>query len=142
MENQKREHRRERKKRSSDDQIRERARRKKMQQEKCRKVANKVFIQFFCGARGLKTMLAKAAGAEPFGQLSDQKLHAIVVRSTCRKKRLSAGVLLEVGLAGGKLQATDGARHMPKPKCKKSQVVRSTFQSTFCSKRWGAPACL
>ena len=33
---------------------------------------------------GSKSMLAKAAGAEPSGQMRDEKLHAIVARSTCR----------------------------------------------------------
>ena len=35
-----------------------------------------------CGSGGSKSRLAKAAGAEPAGQRSDEKLHAVVVRST------------------------------------------------------------
>ena len=35
-----------------------------------------------CGSRGSKSRLAKAAGAEPAGQRSDEKLHAVVARST------------------------------------------------------------
>ena len=31
--------------------------------------------------RGLKSNLAKAAGAEPAGQMRDEKLHAVVARS-------------------------------------------------------------
>ena len=36
-----------------------------------------------CGSGGSKSRLAKAAGVEPPGQMRDQKLHAIVARSTC-----------------------------------------------------------
>ena len=35
-----------------------------------------------CGSGGPKSRLAKAAAAEPFGQMRDAKLHAAVVRST------------------------------------------------------------
>jgi len=32
-----------------------------------------------CGSRGSKNRFAKAAGAEPIGQIKDKKLHAIVM---------------------------------------------------------------
>ena len=35
-----------------------------------------------CGSGGSKSRLAKAAGAEPSGQMRDEKLHAIVAQST------------------------------------------------------------
>ena len=35
-----------------------------------------------CGPRGSKSRLAKAAGAEPSGQMRDEKLHAVVERMT------------------------------------------------------------
>ena len=35
-----------------------------------------------CGSGGSKSRLAKAAGAEPAGQMKDEKLHAVVARST------------------------------------------------------------
>ena len=35
-----------------------------------------------CGSGGSTSRLAKAAGAEPAGQMRDEKLHAVVVRST------------------------------------------------------------
>ena len=35
-----------------------------------------------CGSGGSKSRLAKAAGAEPAGQMRDEKLHAVVARST------------------------------------------------------------
>ena len=35
-----------------------------------------------CGSGGSKSRLARAAGAEPAGQMRDEKLHAVVARST------------------------------------------------------------
>ena len=45
-----------------------------------------VFSEIFpmiCGSGGSKSRLAKAAGTEPAGQMKDEKLHAVVARSTC-----------------------------------------------------------
>ena len=44
---------------------------------KGRKVA-KYCVYLTCGSRGSKSRLAKAAGAEPSGQIRDEKLHAVV----------------------------------------------------------------
>ena len=53
-----------------------------------------------CGSGGSKSRLAKAAGAEPAGQMRDEKLHAVVARSTLRSKNVQNtrgfGPLLEV----------------------------------------------
>ena len=35
-----------------------------------------------CGSGGSKSRLAKAAGAEASGQMRDEKVHAVVARST------------------------------------------------------------
>ena len=52
------------------------------------KVATHCVFPVFCGAGGSKSRLAKAAGAEPSGQMRDDKLHAIVVRSPCRSQNV------------------------------------------------------
>ena len=55
-----------------------------------------------CGSGGSKSRLAKAAGAEPAGHRSDEKLHAVVARSTFPSKgtkHLSVGRLLEVAMS-------------------------------------------
>ena len=39
-------------------------------------------IPMICGSGGSKSRLAKAAGAEPAGQMRDEKLHTVVARST------------------------------------------------------------
>ena len=41
-----------------------------------------------CGSGGSKSRLAKAAGAEPAGQMRDEKLHAVVARSTFRSQNV------------------------------------------------------
>ena len=49
---------------------------------KGRKVAKRRVFPMICGSGGSISRLAKAAGAEPSGQMRDEKLHAVVVRST------------------------------------------------------------
>ena len=49
---------------------------------KGRKVAKHCVFQGFCGSGGSKSRLAKAAGAETSGQMRNEKLHAVVARST------------------------------------------------------------
>ena len=57
--------------------------REKMQvREKVGRSRFTVFFPMICGSGGSKSNLAKAAGAEPAGQMRDEKLHAVVARST------------------------------------------------------------
>ena len=49
---------------------------------KGRKVAQHCLFPMMCGSGGSKSRLTKAAGAEPSGQMRDEKLHVVVVRST------------------------------------------------------------
>ena len=49
---------------------------------KGRKVATHCVFPMIWGSGGSKSRLAKAAGAEPAGQMRDEKLHAVVARST------------------------------------------------------------
>ena len=46
------------------------------------KVAKHCVFPMICGSGGSKSRLAKAAGAEPSGQMRDEKLHSVVARST------------------------------------------------------------
>ena len=52
------------------------------QDEKAGKSRNTVFVPMFCGYGRSKSKLAKAAGAEASGQMRDEKVHAVVARST------------------------------------------------------------
>ena len=61
----------------------------KMQmREKGRKVAKRCVFPMIWGSGGSKSRLAKAAGAEPAGQMRDEKLHAVVARSTFPSQNL------------------------------------------------------
>ena len=85
-----------------------------------------------CGSGGSKSRLAKAAGAEPSGQMRDEKLHAVVARSTFRSQNVqNIGALLEVACrksarrCGAKhiskfVQNTPGSEHFWKLRCRKS----------------------
>ena len=48
---------------------------------KGRKVMNHCVFPTFCGPGGSKSRLAEAAGAEPAGQMRDERLHVVVARS-------------------------------------------------------------
>ena len=83
---------------------RERVRRKKMQmREKVVKSRNTVFFQWFVAPEGRKSRLAKAAGAEPAGQMSDEKLRTVVARSRFPSQNVQThtrvGPLLEVEMS-------------------------------------------
>ena len=94
-----------REEKKKEDQRRERVRRKKMQvREKVGKSQNTVF-PMICGSGGSKSRLAKAAGAEPSGQMRNEKLHAVVARSTFRSQNV---------------QSTPCSDHFWKLRCRKS----------------------
>ena len=55
---------------------------------KGRKVAKHCVFSWLCGSGGLKSRLAKAAGAETSGEMRDEKLHAVVARSRFRSEKV------------------------------------------------------
>jgi len=68
-----------------------------------------------CGSGGSKSRLAKAAGADPAGQMSDEKLHAVVARSTFRSQHV---------------QNTSAPDHFWKLRCRKSARRCGAKQNT------------
>ena len=63
------------------------------------KVATHGVFPVICGSGGSKSRLAKAAGAEPAGQMRDEKLHAVVAKHISKSKVSKTdgfGALLEV----------------------------------------------
>ena len=85
---------------------RERVRKKEdADARKGRKVAKHCVFPMICGSGGSKSRLAKAAGAGPAGQMSDEKLHAVVARSTFWSQNV---------------QNTPGSDHFWKLRCRKS----------------------
>ena len=79
-----------------------------------------------CGSGGSKSRLAKAAGAEPAGHRRDEKLHAVVARSTFGKTG-GLGALLEVEMSK-KCTALWREAHF-EVKMYKTLGVRTTFGS-------------
>ena len=66
----------------------EKVRREKMQvREKVGKSQTTNFFPMICGSGESKSRIAKAEGAETSGQMKDEKLHAVVVRSTFGSKK-------------------------------------------------------
>ena len=72
---------------------------------KGRKVAIHCVFPMICGSGGSKSRLAKAAGADPAGQMRDEKVHAVVARSTFPSENV---------------QNTPGSDHFWKLRCRKS----------------------
>ena len=77
---------------------------------KGRKVAKHYVFPMIWGSRGSKSRLAKAAGAEPAGQMRDEKFHAVC-----------------------------GAKHISKSKCTKHTILGPLFEvqmSKKCTPLW------
>ena len=73
------------------------------------------------GSGGSKSRLAKAAGAEPAGQMRDEKLHAVGARSTCRSQNVQNTPFSDHfwKLRCRKSARRCGAKHISKSKCTK-----------------------
>ena len=69
--------------------IRKKVKKEDQSPRKGRKVAKHCVFPMIRGSGGSKSRLAKAAGAEPSGQMRDQKLHAVVARSRLEVKMLT-----------------------------------------------------
>jgi hypothetical protein len=97
---------------------------------KGKKVANHSVFPMIGGSGGSKSRLAKAAGAEPTGQMRDEKLQAVVARSTFRSQNA---------------QNTPGLDHFWKLKCRKSarrcaakHISKSNVKNTSRSNTFGS----
>ena len=127
------EKRREEKKR--EDQRRERVRRKKTHvREKVEKSRFTVFfLRMICGS------LAKAAGAEPSGQMRDEKLHAVVARSTFRSQNVQSTPTSDHFWRRRKSARRCGAKHISKSKCTRHTMLGPLLEvemSKKCTPLW------
>ena len=94
-----------------------------------------------CGSGGSKSRLAKAAGAEPAGQMRDEKLHAVVARSTFRSQNVqnTPGADHFWQLRCKKSARRCGAKHISKSKCTKHTILRpllAVAMSKKCTPLW------
>ena len=124
---------------------------------KGRIVAKHCVFPMICGSGGSKSRLAKAVGAEPSGQMRDEKLHAVVARSTFASEKVKSTSRSEHfwKLRCRKSARGCGAKHISKSKCTKHTMLgpllevemsRSTFrsqnaQSTPCSDHFWKLTC-
>ena len=86
---------------------------------KGRKVAKHCVFPVICGSGGSKSRLAKVAGAEPCGQMRDEKLHAVVARSTFPTQNVQNTPASDHfwKLRCRKSARRCGAKHISKSKC-------------------------
>ena len=108
---------------------------------KGRKVAIHCVFPMICGAGGSKSRLAKAAGAEPAGQMRDEKLHAVVARSTFPSQNVqnTRGADYFWKLRCRKSARRCGAKHISKSKCTKHSMLGPLLEvemSKKCTPLW------
>ena len=121
---------------------REEIRRKKMQmREKVGKSRFTVFFPMICGSGGSKSRLAKAAGADPAGQMRDEKVHAVVARSTFPSQNVQNTLTSDHfwKLRCRKSARRCGAKHICKSKCTKhtrSGPLLEVAMSKKCTPLW------
>ena len=108
---------------------------------KGREVAIHCVFPTICGSGGSKSRLAKAAGAEPAGQMRDEELHAVVARSTFGSKKAKSTSRSDHfwKLRCRKSSRNCGAKHMSKSKCTKHTILRPLLEgqmSKKCTPLW------
>ena len=94
-----------------------------------------------CGSGGWKSRLAKAAGAEAAGQMGDEKVHAVVARSTFPSENVqnTPGPDHFCTLRCRKSARRCGAKHISKSKCTKHTMVGPLLEvamSKKCTPLW------
>ena len=104
---------------------------------KGRKVAKHCVFPMICGSGGLKRRLAKAAGAEPSGQMRDEKLHAVVARSTFWSQDVQNAPASDHfwKLRCRKSARSCGAKHISKSKCTKRTSFGPLLEVEMLKKR-------
>ena len=104
---------------------------KESEERRCR-CQSLCFSDDLCSG-GSESRLAKAAGAEPSGQMRDEQLHAVVARSTCRSQNV---------------QSTPFSEHFWQSTCRKSvrgcvakHIWKSNVQNTSFSEHFWQSTC-
>ena len=120
-----------------EDQKRKSKRTEDTDARKGRKVAKHCVFPMICGSGGSKSRLAKAAGAEPAGHRSDEKLHAVVARSTFPSQNVqnTRGSDHFWKLRCRKSARRCGAKHISKSKCTKHLSVGPLLEVEMSKKR-------
>ena len=109
--------------------------------QKGREVAIHCVFPMICGSGGSKSNLTKAAGAEPASQMKDEKVHAIVARSTFPSQNVQNTPTSEHfwKLSCRKSARGCGAKHISTSKCTKHEGVGPLLEvelSVKCTPLW------
>ena len=110
---------------------------------KGRKVTKHCVLPVICGSGGSKSRLAKVAGAEPAGQMSDEKVHAVVARSTFRSQNVQNTPFSDHfwKLRCRKSGRRCGAKHISKSKCTKHTIPGPLLDVKMSFRVAGARDC-
>ena len=105
------------------------------------KVAKHCVFPMIWGSGWSKSRLAKAAGAEPAGQMRDEKLHAVVARSTFRSQNVQNTSASDHfwKLRRRKRARRCGAKYISKSKCTKHTRFAPLLEvemSKKCTRLW------
>ena len=108
---------------------------------KGRKVAIHCVFPMIWGSGGSKSNVAKAAGAEAAGQMRDEKLDAVVARSTFASKKAKNTSRSDHFWKWRcrKSARRCGAKHISKSKCAKHTILRPLLEvemSKKCTPLW------
>ena len=89
-----------------------------------------------CGSGGAKCRLAKAAGAEPSGQMRDERVHAVVAPSTfgSEKAKNTASSEHFRKLSCRKSARRCGVKHISKSKCTKHTMLGAHLEVVMLKK--------
>ena len=100
------------------------------------KVAIHCVFPMIWGSRGSTSNLAKAAGAEPAGQMRDEKMHAVVARSTFPSQNGKTTPTLDHfwKLSCRKSARRCGAKHISKAKCTKHRSFGALLEVELLKK--------
>ena len=112
-----------------------------MQMRETQKVAIHCVFPMICGSGGSKSRLAKAAGAEASGQMRDEKVHAVVARSTFPSQNVQNTSAPDhfLKLRCRKSARRCGAKHISKSKVLKTDGLGPLFEvemSKKCTPLW------
>ena len=127
--------------REEKDQKREDQKKEDADARKGRKVAKHCVFPMIWGSGGSKSRLAKAAGAEPAGQMRDENLHAVVAQSTFPSQNVQNTPLSDHfwKLRCRKSARRCGAKHSLKSKCTKHIILGPLLEvemSKKCTPLW------
>ena len=105
------------------------------------KVAIHSVFLMICGTGGSTSRLAKAVGAEPCGQMSDEKLHAVVARGTFSSQKCQKLTVSEHFWKSTCRKSAPRcvARHISKSKRTKHTILRPRLEVEMwekCTPMW------